>query len=161
MKKLALVLLLLFTSNSYAYESGDSYVGVQLGQTDIEDLDLNYYLIRIGVEVYDHIDLELRSARGSNDEEDQGIEVEIERISGIYGLYHLTMGHASVYGIAGWSEGTIKTTINDQSTQVEEDSFSYGVGLQYRGVNVEWIQYVDTSNIEFDAVSIGYNYRFE
>lgn len=48
-----------------------------------------------------------------------------------------------------------------QNIQIEEDSFSYGVGLEYRGFNVEWIQYIDTSDIEADAVSIGYNYHFE
>ena len=161
MKKLALALLLLFTTNTYAYEPGNSYVGLQLGQADVEDLDLGYYLIRFGVEVNDQIDIELRTARGADDEEDQGVEYEVERIGGIYGLYHFNMGRGSVYGIAGWSEGTIKTTINNQSIQEDEDSFSYGVGLQYWGVNVEWIQYIDTTVIEFDAVSIGYNYSFE
>ncbi len=157
MKKLTLVLVLLFTTNTYALESGNSYIGFQLGEADVDDVDLDYYLIRFGVEVNDHIDLELRYGRGSNDQEDGGIDFEIESIGGLYGLYHVGI----LYGIAGVSSGTVKASLMGQNIQIEEDSFSYGVGLEYQGFNVEWIQYIDTSDIEVDAVSIGYNYYFE
>ena len=157
MKKLTLVLVLLFTTNSYALESGNSYIGLQLGEADVDDLDLEAYLIRFGVGVSDRIDLELRYGRGLNDQEDGGIEFEIESIGGFYGLYHVGI----LYGIAGVSSGTVKASLLGQNTQVEEDSFSYGVGLEYQGFNVEWIQYIDTSDLDVDAVSIGYNYYFE
>ncbi|MBT8437514.1 MAG: hypothetical protein KJP11_09095, partial [Gammaproteobacteria bacterium] len=88
--------------------------------------------------------------------EDGGIDFEIESIGGLYGLYHVGI----IYGIAGASSGTVKTSLMGQNKQIEDDSFSYGIGLEYRGFNVEWIQYMDTSDIEVDALSIGYNYYF-
>lgn len=157
MKKLTFVLVLLFTTSTYAIEPRNSYIGFHLGEADVDDVDLDYYLIRMGVEVDDHIDLELRYGRGSNEQDYGGIDFEIESIGGLYGLYHVGI----LYGIAGWSSGTVKASLMGQNIQIEEDSFSYGVGLEFLGFNVEWMQYIDTSDIEADAVSIGYSYYFE
>ena len=46
------------------------------------------------------------------------------------------------------------------STQVDDNGLSYGVGVQFYGFNLEYMQYLDTADLEVGAYSIGYNYQF-
>lgn len=166
MNKLLILFLLVLSSSAQADERS-SYIGVQFGTSEssldniANDVDLDYGLIRFGIWLDESIALELRSGRGISDEENQGIDLEVERFGGIYGLYHLGIGsNVSVYGAVGWTDGTLKASQGDISIQESDDGLSYGFGAQFAGFNVEFMRYLDTSDITADAVSIGYNYHF-
>jgi len=63
--------------------------------------------------------------------------------------------------VAGYSQVSFKGSLGNASDQDDEDGFSYGVGVEVYGFNVEYMQYLDTSDLEVGAVAVGYNYKFE
>ena len=64
------------------------------------------------------------------------------------------------YGALGYSNVTLKVSSDTDSTQPDDNGLSYGVGFEAYGFNVEWMQYLDTTDIDASAVAIGYNYHF-
>ena len=167
MKKLTLVLLILLTSNAYAYESGDTYVGVQFGQAEIEidgidDIEPTYGLVRLGIYLTSAAALELRYGDGIDDDELMGVDFSIDRIAGLYALYHFNLGSsASVYGLFGYSEADLKAEANGDSIIEDKDDVSFGIGLDIGSINIEYTQYLDGSDYEVNAASIGYTYHFD
>jgi len=152
-------LVILYSSNALAAKDTNMFLGLQVGQADAEDEDLEYGLIRIGAAMSDNMTIEVRSGRGTNDTKVDNVTVEIERIYGLYTSYHFKMSEkVSAYGIAGWSKATVKASLGNQSQQEDDNGLSYGVGLEAYGVNVEWMQYLDTSDLDASAIAIGYNY---
>ena len=167
MKKLTLVILLLLTSNAYAYEVGDTYVGVQFGQADIEiegidDIEATYGLLRLGIFLTPALALDLRYGDGVDDDEVMGVDFSIDRIAGLYALYHFNLGSAaSVYGLIGYSEADLKAEANGDSIIEDKDDVSYGIGLNIGNFNLEYTQVLEGSDYEVNAASIGYTYHFE
>lgn len=167
MKKLTLVFLLLLTSNTYAYESGDTYLGIQVGQSELEidgldDIENTYGLVRLGIYLNSAMALELRYGDGIDDDTLMGVDYSIDRIAGLYALYHLELGSAfSIYGLVGYSEADLKAEANGGSVIEKEDDISYGIGLDLGNINIEYIQVLEGSDYEVTAASIGYTYHFE
>lgn len=167
MKKLTLVLLLLLTTNAFAYETGDTYVGVQFGESELEidgidDIENTYGLLRLGVYVTPAITLELRYGDGIDDDTIMGVDYSIDRIAGLYALYHLELSSAfSIYGLVGYSEADLKAEASGGSVIEKEDDISYGIGLDLGSINFEYTHFLEGSNYEVNAASIGYTYHFE
>ncbi len=167
MKKLTLVLLLLLTSSAYAYETSDTYVGVQFGQAEIEvdgidDIEPAYGLVRLGIYLTSAIALELRYGDGIDDDTLMDVDYSIDRIAGLYALYHLELGSsASVYGLFGYSEGDLKAEASGGSVIEDKDDVSFGIGLDIGSINLEYTQYLEGSDYEVNAASIGYTYHFD
>ena len=143
MKKLTLVFLLLLTSNTFAYEMGDTYVGVQYGESELEidgldDIENTYALVRLGVYVNPAITLDLRYGDGIDDDTLMGADLSVDRIAGLYALYHLELSSAiSIYGLVGYSEADLKIEANGNSIIEKEDDISYGIGLDIGSINFE------------------------
>lgn len=167
MKKLTLVLLLLLTSNAYAYETGDTYVGVQFGQAEVEidgidDIEPTYGLVRLGIYLTPALALDLRYGDGIDDDTLMDVEFSIDRIAGLYALYHLELGSSvSVYGLLGYSEVDLKAETSGGSLSEDKDDVSFGIGLDIGSINIEYTQVLDGSDYEVNAASIGYTYYFE
>jgi hypothetical protein len=167
MKKLVIVLpgvfmiALLALSTAHASEAR-GYFGFQLGKADVEDDDLNYGLARVGIKYPNNIAAEVRYGAGTNSKTTGGVEVEVDRILGVYGAYHFDLADKlSLYGIVGWSEVVIISTDSLDSVDTSQDGFSYGIGAEFRGFNIEWMQYLDTDDVDTQAIAIGYNYHFD
>jgi hypothetical protein len=167
MKKLVIVLpgvfiialLALSTANA---NDARGYIGFQLGKADIEDTDLNYGLARVGIKYPNNIAAEVRYGVGANSKTTGGVQVEIDRIIGVYGAYHFDLSDKlSLYGIVGWSEVVINSSDSVDSVDTSQDGISYGIGAEFHGFNVEWMQYLDTEDVETQAIAIGYNYHFD
>jgi hypothetical protein len=167
MKKLVIVLpgvfmialLALSTANA---NDARGYIGLQLGKADFEDDDLNYGLARIGIKFPNNIAAEVRYGAGANSKTNDGVKVEVERILGVYGAYHFDLADKlSLYGIVGWSEVVINSTDSLDSVDTSQGGISYGIGAEFRGFNVEWMQYLDTDDVDTQAIAIGYNYHFD
>ncbi len=167
MKKLTLVLLLLLTSNAYAYETGDTYLGVQFGQADVEvdeldDIDNTYGLLRLGIYVTPALAIDLRIGDGIDDDRVMGVKYSIDRIAGLFALYHFELSSTmSIYGLLGYSEADLKARFNGDSIIDDKDDVAYGIGLDLGSFNIEYTQYLDGSDYELNAASIGYTYHFE
>jgi hypothetical protein len=151
-------------ANAAPSEGADTYIGLQFGNSDvsvdgISDLNLNLTLLQVGVWVSDDISLEIRSGRGTSDETVQGVNFEIESVYGLYGLYHLHLSeYASLYGALGLSRATLKASTAGQD---DESSLSYGVGAKFSFFSVDFMRYIDTSDVKLDVVSVGLQYTFD
>ena len=175
MKKLLVIGVLAFASTAQAGESTNplgSYLGLQYGALELsgdrvdDDIDLDYGMIRLGVTVNESVALEGRAAASDDDDISGGIKFELESLYGIYGLYHFRMNpDASVYGIAGWSFGETKVSINTPggrvSDQEDDHGFSYGIGAELYGVSIEAMRYLDVDDIIADVVAVGYTYHIK
>ena len=79
----------------------------------------------------------------------------------MFGFYHLYMtDRVSFYGTLGYSELSLKTRGGAGLGPDDESGFSYGVGFEAYGFNIEWMQYLDTADVDASVAAIGYNYRF-
>jgi hypothetical protein len=151
-------------ANAASSEGADTYIGLQFGNSDvsvdgISDLDLDVALLQVGVWVSDDISLEIRSGGSTSDDTVQGVKFEIESVYGLYGLYHFHLSEfASLYGALGMSRATLKTSTSGQE---EESSLSYGVGAKFSFFSVDFMRYMDTSDVEADVVSVGLQYTFD
>lgn len=167
MNKLTLVLLLLLASNAYAYETGDTYVGVQFGGSELEidgldDIENTYGLVRLGIYLTSAMALESRYGDGIDDDTLMGVDFAIDRIAGLYVLYHLELSSAfSIYGLVGYSEVDLNIEANNNPIIEKEDDISYGIGLDLGSINLEYSQVLKGSDYEVSAVSVGYTYHFE
>lgn len=167
MKRLTLVLFFLFTANTHAYESGDTYIGVQFGQSTaeiggIDDIENTYGLVRFGGYVTSNIAIDFRYGDGIDDDTLMGVDFSIDRIFGLYALYHLPLSSSvSIYGLLGYTEADWKAEANGGLLLEEEDDISYGIGLDLGFINIEYVQVLDDSDFEVEVVSIGYTYHFE
>lgn len=174
MKQLLVMCLLAFFTTAHAEQPTyplKGYLGVQYGASELsgdeidDDIDIDYGTVRIGVTLNENFALEGRLGGSDDDDSSGGIKYDLESIGGVYGLYHFRIGqNASVYGIAGWSavevKGTIDTPTGHQSDQEDDDGLSYGVGVEFFGISIEAMRYLDTSDITADTVAIGYTYYF-
>lgn len=165
----SLLLLISFIRFDVAQAEGwDSYIGIGAGTSDtsIDDLsdnvDLDVLVLQFGIWMSENNSIELRMGKGIGDDSVGPVDAEIESIGGLYGTYHWHLGnHFSVYGIAGWSRASAKSSVNGDSDQDDENGLSYGAGMKISIVNVEFMRYLDTSEVEADAVSVGLHYNFD
>lgn len=152
-------------SQAHAENNRTTYIGFQFGSAraddGIIDFEPDYGVIRLGIMPTENIALEWRLGTGDSDDVN-GVTFDLENVYGLYGLYHYNFSaKASIYAVAGYSQVSFKASVGDLSDQGDDDGFSYGIGAQVYGVNVEFMQYLDTSDVEVEALAIGYNYKFE
>ena len=165
----SILILICYTCFNVAQAEGrNTYIGIQYGSADTSfgddssDVDLDFLTLQLGVWVNDNVSIEVRMGTGSGDESVESVDFEIESIGGLYGTYHWNLGnHASIYGIAGWSDITLKKSEDGGSIQPDENGLSYGVGMKLSILSVEYMRYLDTDHLEADAVSVGLHYTFD
>jgi len=149
-------------------EGRDSYIGIQTGSANTSfdvlssDVDLNFLMIQLGAWMDDNTSLELRMGKGLGDDSIGPLDVDIESIGGMYLAYHWNLGsHASIYGIAGGSAASFKFSVSGDSNQDDYYSLSYGAGMKFSILSVEYMRYLDTTDVEADAISVGLHYAFD
>ena len=155
-----------FFSLAHADNDRSAYIGFQFGSSEMDDGILDFEadlgLIRLGIMPTDNTAIEYRLGTGGSDDEVNSATFELENIYGLYGLYHYNFSdNASIYGVAGYSNVSFKASLGNSSNQGDENGFSYGIGAQVYGFNVEYMQYLDTTELEVGALAAGYNYKFE
>lgn len=107
-----------------------------------------------GMQFNDYVALEGQLGTGGSDG-----YAELDYLAGIYakGLLPITP-QARLYGLAGASQVEFKHGS-------DESDFSYGAGAEYDlapnlALNADYMRYLDESAYNFDAASVGLNYRF-
>jgi hypothetical protein len=161
---------LLSSSLVFAREENRSYLGFQYAQSrytedDIDDVEPTAAVVRAGIYLTDHISAELRLADGLDDDDvefqGQNVDVDIENFGGIYAAYHLdTDFQNSFYGVLGYTEAEITATLHGETEHEKHNSFSAGLGFNFYGVNIEYMQYTFADDFEFATLSLGYLFTF-
>ena len=165
----SILILISYTYFNVAQAEGrNTYIGIQYGSANTSfsgipsDVDLDFLTLQLGVWMTDNASIEVRIGTGNGDDSIGPVDLEIESIGGLYGTYHWNLGnHASIYGIAGWSDAALKVSGGGSSDQDDENGLSYGAGMRFSILSVEYMRYLDTSDVEADAVSVGLHYTFE
>ena len=166
---LSLFLLVSFMCLNAAKAQGqDGYIGIAAGTADTsiddlsDDVDLDALVLQLGVWMTENNSVELRMGKGIDDDSAGPVDVEIESIGGLYGTYYWHLGnHLSAYGIAGWSRASAKFSSAAGSDQEDENGLSYGAGIKVSVLVIEFMRYLDTTEVEADVISAGLRYNFD
>ncbi len=155
-----------FLNLAHADNDRTTYIGFQFGAIEADDGDLDfevdYGLFRMGIMPTDNTALEYRIGTGRSADDVNGVTFELENVYGLYGLYHFNFSeNASIYGVAGFSQVSVKASLGNSSDQDDDQGFSLGIGAQVYGINVEYMQYLATTDLDVRALAVGYNYKFE
>ena len=159
-------MVLLFSAQTQAYEQGDSYLGAQLGLStfdvdDVDDIEIPYGVLRLGIYVTSSFALELRYGNDIDEDSVSGVDYAIDRIAGVYATYHFGFGdNTSIYGLLGYSEVDLKSKSGGISDEEDLTSTSYGIGLDFGNINAEFMQYIDRDDDTGSAISLGYTLYF-
>ena len=158
---------LLFALEANAREPGDNYIGFHIGQSTLDvdavnDIEHTYGLVRFGIFLTRSLALELRYGNDLDDDTVSSVDYSLDRIAGGYAAYHFNFGsHASLYGLLGYSELDLKAKPGGGSSNEDETDTTYGIGLDLGNFNFEFTQYIDRSDYEASAVSLGYTLHFQ
>lgn len=164
------VTTLLSSSMVFAQEQTRSYLGIQYAQAmynddDIDDVEPTAVVVRGGIYLTEHVSAELRYGDGLDDDDvefqGQNIAVDIENFGGVYAVYHFdTDFQNSFYGILGYTEAELKGSLNGQTTRNDNNGVSAGLGFNFYGVNIEYMQYMYADDFEFATLGLGYLFTF-
>lgn len=179
MKKTKIIIAaaaLLASSSALATSAGSSYVGGQIGQltydeSGVPDAEPTIGVLRLGHFVVDHFAIEGRLGTSLADDDVRvlgvDVDVEIDYLAGVYGAGYLPLGDSpvSVYGLAGFTRGKATAKAGNISESETDSDFSYGVGLQANMTpqlsgTLEYMSYMDKSDFEASAVTLGLNFNF-
>ncbi|MBB3189936.1 porin family protein [Halomonas cerina] len=145
-------------SGPLAYQPSP-YVGAdamywELDRNGRSDFDSTGLRLRGGVAFNDYLAIEGHLGTGGSDG-----SVDLDYLAGGYvkGMLPITQAF-KVYGLLGGTE------VEFERTDSESD-FSYGAGASYAvtpnlAVGADYMRYLEESDFDFDAASIGLTYRF-
>ena len=151
-------------ANAAPLEQGTPYAGLNYSLLSFDvgegaEIEPTALVGKAGFFLVDQIAVEGRLGLGATD--DAG--VEIDRMTGVYLSGHLPLGEqASLYALVGHSN----VKVSDGGAGSESQSgFSYGFGVDLYpseefGVNLEYTQYLDETEVDLSAVSLGVKLHF-
>ncbi|UPT53240.1 hypothetical protein [Synechococcus phage Yong-L1-251] len=164
----------LTSSAVFANSAGTGYAGGMFSHYNFdvsgasEDLNPTGLTVRGGYFFTDNFAVEGRLGTGLNDDNISGtdVDIELDQLFGVYAVGHLPVNDVfSFYGLLGFSY--VEATVSDRffSVSDDDDGFSYGAGIQVNFTpqvsgNVEYVAYLDKSDYNLTAASIGLSYNF-
>jgi opacity protein-like surface antigen len=174
-------LLFLLTAGSgfgvVANDHSGPYFGVQYAMTEEDNIDLEptAAVLRVGNLTDQGFGYEFRIGTGISSDDtsenlpffgETSLELEIDYLVGLYLLAEAQMGAGSIYGIIGYSQITYTLDVDSEllsccdSDTEDESGWSYGFGANFDvsdkvGLNIEFMQYLDTDDVEASAISVG------
>ena len=168
MKKILLVITLafLYNSPSFAAGRGESYGGLQYAFVNVDfdgigDVDPTALVGKLGHFFNDNIAIEGRLGTGLQDDDILGVDVDIESLIGVYGVFHVSSSsETTFYGVLGYTDAEADFSGPGGSAEGDESSFSFGFGANISLLNIEYMSYIDEDDTEATAISIGYVTRF-
>ena len=168
MKKILLVIALAFFYNSpsFAAGQGESYGGLQYAIVEVDfdgigDVEPTALVGKLGHFFNDNIAIEGRLGIGLQDDDIFGVDVEIDSLFGVYGVFHASSSsETTFYGVLGYTDAEAEFSGPGGSAEGDESSFSFGFGVNISGLNIEYMSYIDEDDTDATAISIGYVTRF-
>ena len=164
-------LLGLFNTSAQAEFEETLYMGIQASQLTYEDdfieVKPSALVFRFGGYLEEGAAIEARVGIGLNGYGDTvnfsgtDIDFDVEYLLGLYGLYHIGWGsNASLYGILGITDGKLKASVPGLSVDGSTTNLSYGIGLNLKSFNFEYIHYFHDNDFDVTAISFGYVSKF-
>jgi outer membrane immunogenic protein len=160
------LIAILFTPALYAANAGTNYGGLQYAFVNIDlggigDVDPTALVGKLGYFFNDNIAIEGRLGTGLQDDDILGVDVEINSLFGVYGVFQTSSSsETTFYGVLGYTDVEAEFSGPGGSAEGDESSFSFGFGANIKGFNIEYMSYIDEDDTEATAVSIGYVIRF-
>lgn len=156
MKRMLSILFAVMISS--AVQSED-YIGASFASIDIEALGqgptVNAIIGRYGTTLSDQMSAEFRLGIGIGSDEFGGVDFKMNNMLGAYIKLHVATEGTSPYLIAGFTRGQFSA----DSEKDSEDDFSIGLGVDLsNGFNIEYMNYMDISGVEFKGISLGMNF---
>ncbi len=156
------LIAMLFTPALYAANVGSNYGGVQYALVNIDfdgigDVDPTAVVGKLGYFLNDNIAIEGRLGFGLQDDDILGVDVDIDSLFGIYGVFHASSSsETTFYGVLGYTDAEAEFSGPGGSAEGDESSFSFGFGANIGRLNIEYMSYIDEDDTEATAISIGY-----
>ncbi len=92
------------------------------------------------------------------------VKAEVDSLLGLYATYRGGVGTgSSFYALFGATFGAATLRDDDTGTKLdsrEVTSWSYGVGVNLQGFNIEYMNYLHEEDYDLTAINIGYMIQF-
>jgi hypothetical protein len=173
------------SGNAFAGLTPGAYAGVQYASTDFsfegvsEDFSPTGLIGRAGSNFNKYFSIEGRLGIGLSDDtvtatdgvNTASVSIELDTLIGLYGVGHVPLGKSSsLYALVGLTQvdataSASVTGFGSASFSDDESDLSYGIGadigiLYNLWVNVEYVQYLDKSDLEVSAIALGVKFGF-
>jgi opacity protein-like surface antigen len=173
------------SGNAIAGLTPGAYAGVQYASTDFsfdgvsQEFSPTALIGRAGSNFNQYVSIEGRLGIGLSDDTitvtdgvtTRQVSVELDTLIGFYGIGRVPLGKSSsLYALIGLTQvdATASSSVTGSapaSLSDDESDLSYGlgadIGLRYNlWVNIEYVQYLDKSDIEVSAVAVGMRFGF-
>ncbi|MCP1676336.1 hypothetical protein J2T57_003497 [Natronocella acetinitrilica] len=149
-----------------AQSQGNLYLGVDLhGWSFSPDRGSNWrdFGVRgkFGGRIAENFAIEAHAATGGSDRSN-GATLELDYLMGLFvrGDIPITR-YTSLYGLVGFSE--LKYTLANDSDRDSSVSFGFGGDFQVSNntsLNIDWIRYINETDYDYSALSLGARWRF-
>lgn len=187
-KKISIGLVFVLASmsgNAFAGLTPGAYAGIQYAIADFsfegvsQEFSPTALVGRVGSNLNQYVSIEGRLGIGLSEDKvtvtdvvnTASVSIEIDTLIGLYGVGRLPLGKSSsIYALAGFTQVDVTasasvTGTGSASFSDDESDLSYGVGadigIGYNlWVNVEYVQYLDKSDVEASAIAVGVRFGF-
>jgi outer membrane immunogenic protein len=173
------------SGNAFAGLTEGAYAGVQYASFDFsfedvsEDFSPTGLIGRAGSNINQYFSIEGRLGFGLSDDTvsvsdgvtTASVSIELDTLIGAYGVGHVPLGKSSsIYALVGLTQvdataSAALTGSGSASFSDDESDLSYGIGadigiLYNLWINVEYVQYLDKSDLDLSAIALGIKFGF-
>lgn len=164
MRKLltSLVLMLFLSTPALAYDDySDIYTYFKGGIHfwDSDNINETGLKLAVGQQLGTFMGVEAHFAMGG---EDSDTKTKLEHLFGLYGKANLPLAAFNPYAKLGFTSASMKYADSSSS----EFEFSYGLGVEVSAtpnvfVDLEYMVYMDTSDLELNAFTLSVGYKLK
>lgn len=120
--------------------------------------------ITFGQQLTPLVGVEVQGALGGSDESG-GSDVKLEHMVGLYVRGNLPLGRINPYLKIGASSASLEVKTDTGTQSNSEFEFSYGLGAELSFTDalymqLEYMSYIDTDDLQLSGASVGVGYRF-
>ena len=165
---LCIIFATLISLNSYAQDNyyGASVTSIGYSERDFPDLDFTSLNLIAGQRINDNLDAEIRLGFGIDGEtitlDGLNVDLDMDKFMGVYLKYSIeSSGSILPYATLGYTHGKAKASVMDVSSSGSESDISLGLGVDFAlgeeiSLNIEYMNFMDTSTITADGISVGF-----
>lgn len=170
-----LIAPLLFSSQTFAQSPYPSYGGIQYAMVNYDeegfpDAKPSALGGRLGTFFSDKVALEARFGIGLQDDTitvtdpiPADLDLEVDYLFGVYGVFHSgsqASDGLSFYGVFGFTQAELSASTLGITVSGDDTSMSYGLGAQFGGFTLEYMDYLHEDDYDATAISFGYITNF-
>ena len=173
MKTLTTVLLVAFfcISPLHAARKGIDYWAPQYSlftydENGFDEVGPSALTLRFGTFVDENSAIETRLGFGlQGDDLEVGSndgEVEVDNFYGLYVVIQTSgIDDTNVYAVLGFTKVNLDASDIRIAGESNDSGLSYGIGANFRGINIEYMSYLNESDYDVTAFSLGYRHMFD